>query len=84
MQRYPFRLVSLPAGVVIVAFLFALVQLYKMFFGFSPGRVLILMFGALFYGLLLGGIYYKTKSLVAPLLIHNLGNSLMFLASLGV
>ncbi len=83
MKRYPSRLVGLSVGVVIVAILFALVQLYKLLFGFPLEKVLVFMLGALFYGLLLGGIYQKTKSLLPPIIIHNIGNSVMFLAGLG-
>lgn len=83
MKRYPSRLVGLSVGVVIVAILFVLVQLYKLLFGFPLGKVLVFMLGALFYGLLLGGIYQKTKSLLAPIIIHNVGNSVMFLVGLG-
>ena len=84
MKCYPSRLAGLSVGVVIVAILFALVQFYKLLFGFPMGKVLIFMLGALFYGLLLGGIYQKTKSLLAPVIIHNLANSVMFLAGLGI
>jgi membrane protease YdiL (CAAX protease family) len=83
MKRYPYRLAGLSGGVILVAFLFALVELHKLLFGFPPGKVLVFVLGALFYGLLLGGMYQKTKSLLAPIVIHNLGNSLMLLAGLG-
>jgi membrane protease YdiL (CAAX protease family) len=69
---------------MIVSLGFAAVQFYKLIFGASLGSILPLFVGALLYGIVLGEVYLRTMSLLGPVLIHNLGNSLMFLLGLGI
>jgi membrane protease YdiL (CAAX protease family) len=69
---------------MIVSLGFAAVQFYKLIFRASLGSILPLFAGAFLYGLVLGEVYLGTMSLLGPVLIHSLGNSLMFLSALGI
>lgn len=77
------KIMGIHSAVMLVSLGFAFVQFYKLIFGASPGSILPLFVGALLYGLVLGEVYLRTSSLLGPVMIHSLGNSLMFLSSLG-
>jgi membrane protease YdiL (CAAX protease family) len=78
------KTIGIHSANMIVSFGFAAVQFYKLIFGASLGSILPLFAGALLYGIVLGEVYLRTMSLLGPVLIHSLGNSLMFLSSLGI
>lgn len=78
------KTMGIHSAALTVALGFAGVQFYKLIFGGSLAAILPFFAGALLYGIVLGEMYLRTKSLLASVLIHNLGNSLLFLASLGL
>ncbi|MFQ6083020.1 MAG: lysostaphin resistance A-like protein [Candidatus Aminicenantia bacterium] len=84
MRRYSMNLIGIHLGVIIVSIMFASIQFYKLLFGAPLGNVFPLVIGGFVYGLVLGWIYQKTGSLIGSIITHNLGNSLMFLVSLGI
>jgi membrane protease YdiL (CAAX protease family) len=78
------KIMGIHSAVVLVSLGFASVQFWKLVFGASIDSILPLFVAALLYGLVLGEVYLRTKSLLGSVLIHSLGNSLMFLSSLGI
>lgn len=80
----PKKAMGVHSATIIVSLGFAAVQFYKLIFGASLGSILPLFVGALLYGVVLGEVYLRTMSLLGPVLIHSLGNSLMFLSALGI
>jgi membrane protease YdiL (CAAX protease family) len=78
------KIMDIHSAIMVVSLGFASVQFYKLIFGASLGSILPLFAGALLYGLVLGEVYLRTTSLLGPVLIHSLGNSLMFLSTLGI
>ncbi len=80
----PKKILGIHSANIIISLGFAAVQFYKLIFGASLGSISPLFVGALLYGLVLGEVYLRTMSLLGPILIHSLGNSLMFLTALGI
>lgn len=83
-EQYSTKLAGLQLAVIIVSTIFALIQLYKLLMGATLEEILPFVIGALIYGLILGGVYQKTGSLLGPITLHNLGNSCMELIGLGI
>jgi len=84
MKQYSVNLIGLHIAVIIVSVMFASVHFYKLLLGAKFGKILPFVIGGFFYGLVLGWLYQETGSLIGPVALHNLGNSCMFLISIGI
>lgn len=84
MRRYYMKIIGIHLGVIIVSIIGASLQFYKLFFGSTFGAVFPLVIGAFLYFVFLGWMYQRTGSLLGSTVTHNLGNSLMFMISLGI
>jgi len=84
MKQYSMKLIGLHIAVIIISVMFASIHFYKLLLGATFGKILPFVIGGFFYGLVLGWLYQETGSLIGPIILHNLGNSCMFLISIGI
>lgn len=84
MRQYTRKLAGIHLGVIVVSVMCGLLQFYKLLFGAALQEILPFVFGGFIYALWLGWLYQRTGSLLGSIIAHNLGNSLMFAAGLGV
>lgn len=84
MKQYSLKLIGLHLAVIVVSVMFAGIHFYKLLFGATLGSILPFVIVGFFYGLVLGWLYQKTTSLIGPIIVHNLCNTILYLIGMGM